>query len=86
VYTDTPHIVVETVKPAEDGNGLIVRLYEAYNQRGPGSITFESTIVSAQECNLLEAAIGDATYQENTLYFQVKPFEIKTFRVRLAAM
>lgn len=85
VYTDSSHVVIETVKPAEDGNGLVVRLYEAYNQRGPGSITFETAIVSAQECNLLETAIGEATYQENTLYFQVRPFEIKTFRVRLAA-
>ena len=84
VRTDCSHIVVETVKPAEDGNGLVVRFYEAHNQRGSGSITFAVPIVSAQECNLLEAAIGDAAYQDNTLYFQVRPFEIKTFRVQLA--
>ncbi len=84
LYTDCPHVVVETVKPAEDGDGLIVRLYEAHNQRGRGSITFASAIISAQECNLLEEPIADAFHEGHTLEFQVRPFEIKTFRVRLA--
>lgn len=82
--TDCPHIVVETVKPAEDGDGLIVRFYEAHNQRGGGTITFSAPLASAQECNLLEATLGEASYQDNELYFQVRPFEIKTFRVRFA--
>jgi alpha-mannosidase len=87
VSTDCQHVVVETVKPAEDGDGLIVRLYEAHNQRGRCSITFTTDILSAQESNLLEEPIGDAgdtEYTDNRLDFQVRPFEIKTFRVRLA--
>jgi len=78
------HVVVETVKPAEDGDGLIVRLYEAHNQRGRGTLTFATSILSAQECNLLEEPINNVSYQGNTLPFQVRPFEIKTFRIRLA--
>jgi alpha-mannosidase len=84
VYTDCEHIVVETVKPAEDGDGLIVRLYEAHNQRGHAKLFFATNIVSARECNLLEEPVGDVSYQENTLTFAVRPFEIKTFRLRLA--
>jgi alpha-mannosidase len=83
--TDCAHIVVETVKPAEDGDGLIVRLYEAHNQRGRGTITFVAPIVKAQECNLLEAPKGNAEFQDSTLHFSVRPFEIKTFRVHLKA-
>ncbi|HZU01116.1 MAG TPA: glycosyl hydrolase-related protein, partial [Ktedonobacteraceae bacterium] len=83
LYTDCPHVVVETVKPAEDGDGLIVRLYEAHNQRGRGSITFASALISAQECNLLEEPIAEASYEGHTLEFQVRPFEIKTFRIHL---
>jgi len=85
IQTECTHIVVETVKPAEDGDGLIVRLYEAHNQRGRGTLTFATPILSAQECNLLEEPINDISYQGNTLLFQVRPFEIKTFRIRLAA-
>ncbi|QBD80373.1 alpha-mannosidase [Ktedonosporobacter rubrisoli] len=82
--TDCAHVVVETVKPAEDGDGLIVRLYEAYNQRGQGTITFMAPIASACECNALEEELGEAQVQGDALHFQVRPFEIKTFRVRLA--
>jgi alpha-mannosidase len=60
-------------------------LYEAHNQRGRGALTFVTSLLSAQECNLLEEPINDVLCQGNTLAFQVKPFEIKTFRVRLKA-
>ncbi len=84
--TDCPHVVIDTVKPAEDGNGLIVRLYEAHNRRGRGSLTFATPLLSAEACNLLEEPLGTAHYQGNMLSFQVRPFEIKTFRVRLARL
>jgi alpha-mannosidase len=84
IQVDCTHVILETVKPAEDGGGLIVRLYEAHNQRGRGTLTFVTPLLSAQECNLLEEPISDAPYQGNTLAFQVRPFEIKTFRVRLS--
>jgi alpha-mannosidase len=85
VQVDCTHVILETVKPAEDGHGLIVRLYEAHNQRGRGTLTFATSILSAQECDLLEELIDDISYQGNTLSFQVNPFEIKTFRVHLAS-
>ncbi|HKD74286.1 MAG TPA: glycoside hydrolase family 38 C-terminal domain-containing protein, partial [Ktedonobacterales bacterium] len=33
--SDAPHVVVETAKRAEDGDGLILRVYECANRRGP---------------------------------------------------
>jgi alpha-mannosidase len=84
MQVDCAHVIVETVKPAEDGDGLIVRLYEAHNQRGCGRLSFVSPILSAQECNLLEQHIHDASYEGNVLSFQANPFEIKTYRLRFA--
>ncbi|HZU66427.1 MAG TPA: alpha-mannosidase [Ktedonobacteraceae bacterium] len=84
LQTDCAHVVVETVKPAEDGDGLIVRLYEAHNRRGHGTLTFAAPVLSAQECNLLEEPLNDVPSQGKTLPFWVRPFEIKTWRVRLA--
>ena len=48
VYAHTPRIdfvtqvdgpaVVETLKPAEDGRGIVVRLYEPHGARGPVTV------------------------------------------------
>jgi alpha-mannosidase len=84
VSTDCPHIVIDTIKPAEDGNGLIVRLYETHNQRGSVTLTFAAPVLAAQECNLLEEPLDTAHYKGQNLFCEVKPFEIKTFRLKLA--
>jgi len=84
VSTPTDHIVVETLKVADDGKGLIIRLYEAHNQRGPASLRFGRPVASAVETDLLEREIGAATVDGNEVRFQVRPFEIKTLRVQLA--
>lgn len=83
VQTDCDHIVVETIKPAEDGDGLIVRLYESHNQRGRATLTFATMIRAVQECNLLEERLSDVPVQGKSITFQVRPFEIKTFHVWL---
>lgn len=80
--TPTDHIVVETVKAADDGNGLIVRLYEAHNQRGPVVLRFGRAIASATETDLLEREIGPVEVEGNEVRFSVRPFEIKTLRVQ----
>src|SRR5262249_1019176 len=49
-----PNIVIETVKRAEDGNGIIVRLYESQRRRGPIALTTGFPIREAWRTNLLE--------------------------------
>jgi alpha-mannosidase len=78
------HIVVETVKVAHNGDGLIVRLYEAHNQRGPVSLRFARPIASAAEADLLEREIGPLEVAGNEVRLAVRPLEVKTLRVRLA--
>ncbi|MBK9714898.1 MAG: alpha-mannosidase [Kouleothrix sp.] len=84
--TPTDHVVVETVKVADDGDGLIVRLYEAHNQRGPASLRFGLPIAGAAEVDLLEREIGPVEIAGDELRFQVRPFEVKTLRVRLTRL
>ena len=76
------HIVAETIKVADDGDGLIVRLYEAHNMRGPASLRFARPVASAVETDLLEREIGPVVAEGAELRFEVRPFEVKTFRVR----
>jgi alpha-mannosidase len=81
--TDSDHIVVETIKVAEDGDGLIVRLYEAHNQRGPVTLRFAQPVLAAEEVDLLERAIGKMAVDQEMVKLEVRPFEVKTLRVRL---
>ncbi|HEX6288547.1 MAG TPA: alpha-mannosidase [Herpetosiphonaceae bacterium] len=83
VRCDAAHVMLDTIKTAEDGDGLIVRFYEAHNQRGPVALTFAQPVTSAEACNLLEESIGDVELDGHTLRFTIRPFEIRTLRVRL---
>lgn len=83
VRTDRAGLVIDTVKPAEDGDGLIVRVVEEHNSRGPATLRFLRPIISAEETNLLERTIGSAHFTGNELTIEVRPYGIATYRVRL---
>jgi len=82
VAVDADYIVIDTIKTAEDGDGVVVRLYEAHNARGAVTLTFARPVVHAEHCNLLEERLDDAAVDGNTVQFAIKPFEIVTLRVR----
>jgi len=78
-----PNVVVETIKKAEQDDAVVIRLYEAGKTRGPVEVSFGKNVTGAVEYNLLEEPLRDCKYREGTLYFNIKPFEIKTFKVTL---
>lgn len=79
---DTDHVIVETVKKAEDDQAWIVRLYECKQYRNNAvTMTFGNSIKKAVECNLLEEDETPVGYRGKQLTFPVKPFEVKTFKV-----
>ncbi len=84
VSCDAPHVLVETVKQAEDGDGVIVRMYESENRRGSVNLRFHRPLARVQACNLMEMNEGDAAFAADTLPVQLKPLEIRTFRVHFA--
>ena len=76
-------MVLETVKRAEDGDGVILRMYECENARTPVTLTWNRPFASAESCNCLEEADGEPVkVEENRVSFTIKPFEIKTIRIR----
>ncbi|WP_026494969.1 alpha-mannosidase [Butyrivibrio sp. WCD3002] len=78
---DSDNVILETVKRAEDGNGIIVRLYEVNNKRTKTELTFCKDIKSVKETDLMEKDIADVNANGNKFTFTIKPFEIKTFRI-----
>lgn len=82
---DRANIVIETVKAAEDGGDLIVRLYENERSRGSVVLSLGFDVVSAQRCDLLEEPIGSGGCElvdGRTVRLDVGPYQIATLRLR----
>lgn len=74
--------MLETIKLAEDGDGYIARIYETDNARTQSHLVWNMPIASVEECNLIEEKITDVSFEDNSIPFTIKPYEIKTFRIR----
>lgn len=68
---------VSSFKPAYDGNGFIARVYERTGKAVSVRMKLPEKFKIVCETDLLEDEIGWATEE-----FELKPFEIKTFRLR----
>jgi alpha-mannosidase len=71
---DHPAIVIETIKPAELGRGVIVRMYESLGE--PATTALRTTLEHsrASETDLIERTTGAADLAR----LEFTPFEIKT--------
>ena len=70
---------IEVIKQAEDGQGLIVRMYENKNNRENATIKIGIPIKQVFECDLLERKEREIEVQEQQFEATFKPYEIKTF-------
>ncbi len=84
VSVNKPNVMIETVKQAEDGEGVVIRIYEYENSLTKAHISLDmaSEIVSVEECNLIEEFIETVPKTENGFDIEIKPYEIKTYRIR----
>jgi alpha-mannosidase len=79
-----PNVILSALMPAQDGNGLIVRFYEATGRAAADvKIHFSSRVQGAMEVNLMEDQRKSIAVENNTIRFDLGPFEIKTFRLQL---
>jgi alpha-mannosidase len=82
VTSNTPNVIIETVKKAEDNDGWVVRVYESRQYRNPEvSLAFGKPVRRAVECNLVEEAETPFGFDENRLTFAIAPYEVKTFKI-----
>lgn len=81
IVADQPNIVIETIKRAEDGNGIIVRLYESQRRRGQIALTTGFPLKAAWHTNLLERNEQELPVAGQQLTISVHPYEIVTLRL-----
>jgi len=75
------NVVIETIKKAEDGKGIVVRMYESENAYTKTKLTVNAAFEKAYICNLLEEPEGEADVEENVIDVILKPYEVVTVKL-----
>ncbi|MCL6431809.1 MAG: alpha-mannosidase [Anaerolineae bacterium] len=84
---DAPNVIIETVKPAEDGSAdVVVRLYEAKRTATRCTLRTALPAAGAAETDMLEEKVlRELSCADGAIALDFRPFEIKTVRLRLGA-
>jgi len=84
VSLNTDKVSVKALKKAEDSDEIVIRVYELTgNDQNDVKITFPANIISANEVNGIEEKVGEASFNGNSLSFNIGKFQPKTFAVKL---
>ncbi len=79
---DEANIVIDTVKPAEDGTGdVIVRLYESMRSAVKCTLTTSLPVDKAVQTNMLEVPEKALQVKGGSIDLEFRPFEVKTLRL-----
>ncbi len=81
-HVSSPNVIIETVKRAEDGEGIILRLYESQRKRGPVQIHAGFAVEAAWETNLLEENQFELNVENDAIQLDLRPYQIMTLRVK----
>lgn len=80
------HVMIDALKNAENGEGYILRVHEYGGMKATVNLTSGFKLLEACVTNLMEedmpAEVGPSL-RDNQLSFEINPYEIKTFRLRL---
>jgi alpha-mannosidase len=75
------NVKIETIKPAENGEGVILRLYEYYGSESEICLKASRKWKQLSETNLMEKDEHLDCKATDHTKFDFKPFEIRTFRI-----
>jgi len=81
IAVDQPNIVIETIKKAGDGRGVIVRIYESQRKRGTFNLTTNFPLAQAWRTNILEENQEKISVDRLGLKYVIKPYQIVTLRL-----
>ncbi len=80
VSVEPPSLIVSAVKPAEDGSGVVVRLYEPHGARGEVELTLDGDCSRAVLCDCLEREEKELRLEGGSVRLAFRPFEIVTMK------
>ncbi|HNZ07810.1 MAG TPA: glycosyl hydrolase-related protein, partial [Candidatus Cloacimonadota bacterium] len=78
----SPSVKLETVKPAEDGQGLVLRFYEYRGASAELEFPIPKGYLEPRLCDLRERLLDEAVeLRDHHIKLRFRPFEIKTLRL-----
>ena len=83
IKTSDDRIMIDAVKPAQDGNGMILRVYETNAHSGDVTLTLCDKEFAVTECDLMETDKDAVLVDKDSFTFSIKPFEVKSFRINI---
>jgi alpha-mannosidase len=89
IQLNQEHVMIDTVKKSEDGAFIIVRLYEYGGIRSIVKVQLDThlgKIATLEETDLMEENPVLLEAAEHHVNVPMKPYEIKTLRIRLSTM
>jgi alpha-mannosidase len=81
IEVDTPQVVVEAIKRAEDSDAVVVRLYESWGGRCRARLRTTLPAGRAYLCDLLERDRSEIPIQDGELSLEFGPFKILTLKL-----
>jgi alpha-mannosidase len=76
-------IAVQALKKAEDSDDIVLRVQELYGRPARTRIKFALPILAAREMNAAEEAVGSLATSDGDLLIDLKPYQPRTFGLRL---
>jgi mannosylglycerate hydrolase len=79
------NLVLSALRVAENGQGIIARLYNIASQPTGGEVRLEEPYAAVEVVNLNEEPLGQAEVEHGRVRLSLKPNEIITLRFRLSS-
>jgi alpha-mannosidase len=80
---DSPQVVIDTVKKAEDSDEIIVRMYESFGAQANVSLKVGLPVSGAVEVNLLEQETGKVDVKDGAVALHFGPFQLMTLKLKI---
>ncbi len=81
VSIEPDNLIMTALKPSEDGEGIVLRFYEASGEDTEGTVSLFITPKKVGITNLLEEEQEELKVDGNSIQMQVNPFEIVTLKI-----
>ena len=84
LQSDNENVVVRALKQAETSGEYVVRVYEMGGKaQQQARLTFAADIAEAVEADGTEKTIGKAVFSGRQLVVDIKPYSVKTYKLKL---